>query len=127
MTSGADYEPSRVVCLVAGVLVGTHAHEVMSVMAQLMSCWDQKVDAAGDGPVAVSALLAHLLFLAVNGGLESATALADTFGTKAFLSAALVTRIPEEFIEDIQANKASVSVPEGGPPEKEASSNICYQ
>ena len=46
----------------AGPLVGTHAHEVMSIMAQLMGRFD---DEAGDEgrPVPVSALLAHLLYL----------------------------------------------------------------
>ena len=46
----------------AGPLVGTHAHEVMSITAQLMGRYD---DEAGDerGPVPVAALLAHLLYL----------------------------------------------------------------
>ena len=47
-------------------------------------------------------LLAHLLFLRANGGTEYATALADTFGTKAFVEAALVTQVPDEFIQDIR-------------------------
>ena len=46
-------------------------------------------------------LLAHLLFLRANGGTEYATALSDTFGTEAFVAAALVTKVPEEFIQDI--------------------------
>ncbi len=53
------------------------------------------------GPVPVSALLAHLLFLRANGGLAGATALADTFGTAAFAAAAAAARVPDEFIEDI--------------------------
>ncbi len=47
---------------ITGPLVGTHAHEVMSITAQLMGRYD---DEAGDerGPVPISALLAHLLYL----------------------------------------------------------------
>ena len=47
---------------VTGPLVGTHAHEVMSITAQLMGRYD---DEAGDeqGPVPIAALLAHLLYL----------------------------------------------------------------
>ena len=47
---------------IAGPLVGTHAHEVMSITAQLMGRYD---DEAGDerGPVPIAALLAHLLYL----------------------------------------------------------------
>lgn len=80
--------------------------------AQLMSAWDHKVQSSKPGPVALSALLAHLLFLAVNGGLETATALADTFGTEAFLQAALVTQLPQEFIEDVKS-KSNFDVPPG--------------
>lgn len=50
----------------------------------------------------VSAMLAHLLFLRVNGGMSNATALADTFGTESFVAAALVTQVPDEFIQDMQ-------------------------
>ena len=84
----------------------------MSIVGQLMSCWDQKVQSSEGGPVALSALLAHLLFLAANGGLEFATALADTFGTETFLAAAMVSRVPQEFIEDVGFD-TSVQVPEG--------------
>lgn len=42
------------------------------------------------GPVNVTALVAHLLFLAANGGMQNATALPDTFGTAAFVSVAEV-------------------------------------
>ena len=86
----------------------------MSIIGQLMSCWDQRVHSAEEGPVALSALLAHLLFLAANGGLEFATALADTFGTETFLAAATVSRVPREFIEDISFD-TSVQIPEGKP------------
>lgn len=97
----------------AGSLIGTHAHEVMSVVGQLMSCWDRRVKSSGGGPVAVSALVAHLLFLAVNGGLQFATALADTFGTEAFIAAALVARVPQEFVEDVGSSDSSASIPQG--------------
>ena len=56
----------------------------------------------GARPVAVSALLAHLLFLRANGGLVGATALADTFGTAAFAAAAAAARVPDEFVEDMR-------------------------
>ena len=70
--------------LAAGRLVGTHAHELMMITAKLLARYD---DAAGSAsaPVPVSALLAHLLVLRANGGGSSATALADTFGTAAFV------------------------------------------
>ena len=71
-------------------------------MAQLLASYD---DSAGDevGPVQVSALLVHLLFLLVNGGSDSCTGLADTFGTEAFLVAAAAAEIPEEFRDDYAA------------------------
>ena len=47
-------------------------------------------------------MLAHLLFLRANGGTEYATALSDTFGTESFIAAALLTQVPEEFIQDVQ-------------------------
>ena len=50
----------------------------------------------------ISAMLAHLLFLRANGGLSNATALADTFGTESFVAAALVTQVPDEFVQDMQ-------------------------
>lgn len=84
----------------------------MSITAQLMSCWDQKVASSEGGPVALSALLAHLLFLAANGGLEFATALADTFGTETFLAAAMVCRVPKEFIEDVSSD-SNTQISEG--------------
>ena len=49
-------------------------------------------------------MLAHLLFLRVNGGMSNATSLADTFGTESFVAAALVTQVPDEFIQDMQEN-----------------------
>lgn len=87
--------------MVAGALVGTHAHEMMSMTAQLLSQWDDEVSSAEGGPVAISALLAHLLLVLVNGG--GATALSDTFGTEAFIAAALASRIPDEFLQDMKA------------------------
>ncbi len=47
-------------------------------------------------------MLAHLLFLRANGGTEYATALSDTFGSHSFVAAAMVTRVPDEFVQDIQ-------------------------
>ncbi|DBA73502.1 hypothetical protein WJX77_001486 [Trebouxia sp. C0004] len=84
-----------------GRLIGTHAHEVMSIIQHLMSKYD---DEAGgeDGPVQICGLLAHLLFLRANGGTEYATALSDTFGSHSFVAAAMVTQVPDEFIQDIQ-------------------------
>ncbi|KAK9838087.1 hypothetical protein WJX81_000247 [Elliptochloris bilobata] len=92
-----------------GRLVGTLAHEVMSITGQLLACFDDEAGArpnpcfTGGGPVAVSALLAHLLFLRANGGLVGATALADTFGTSAFAMAAAAARVPDEFVDDMAA------------------------
>lgn len=84
-----------------GRLIGTHAHEVMSIMQHLMSHCDDEAGSA-DGPVQICALLAHLLFLRANGGTKYATALSDTFGSEAFIAAARVTQVPHEFIQDIQ-------------------------
>ena len=53
-------------------------------------------------PLQICALLAHLLFLRANDGTEYATALSDTFGTESFIAAALVTQVPDEFIQDVQ-------------------------
>ena len=50
----------------------------------------------------ISSMLAHLLFLRCNGGLEAATALPDTFGTQAFVAAAVATTVPDEFVADVQ-------------------------
>ena len=47
-------------------------------------------------------MLAHLLLLRCNGGLEAATALPDTFGTQAFVAAAVATTVPDEFVADVQ-------------------------
>lgn len=84
-----------------GRLIGTHAHEVMSIVQHLMSHCDEEAGSQGK-PVQICAMLAHLLFLRANGGTEHATALSDTFGTEGFIAAALVTRVPDEFIQDIQ-------------------------
>jgi hypothetical protein len=66
--------------------VGTHAHELMMATAQLLAGYDDEAGAGSEeGPVAVSALASHLLFLRANGGLAGATALPDTFGTAAFV------------------------------------------
>ncbi|KAL3134655.1 hypothetical protein ABBQ32_007664 [Trebouxia sp. C0010 RCD-2024] len=84
-----------------GRLIGTHAHEVMSIVQHLMSHCDEEAGCPGK-PVQVCAMLAHLLFLRANGGTQFATALSDTFGTEGFIAAALVTQVPDEFVEDIQ-------------------------
>ena len=76
---------SVLACFTAGRLVGTHAHELMMVTAQLLGSYDDEAGDAEGGPVAVSALVSHLLFLRANGGLSAATALPDTFGTRAFV------------------------------------------
>lgn len=84
-----------------GRLIGTHAHEVMSIMQHVMSHYDEEAGSK-ESPVQICALLAHLLFLRANGGTEYATALSDTFGTESFIAAALVTQVPDEFIQDVQ-------------------------
>lgn len=53
-------------------------------------------------PLPVSSLLAHLLFLAVNGDLAHATALPDTFGTPSFVTLSLACDVPEALIEDLR-------------------------
>ncbi|KAL4421767.1 hypothetical protein ABPG77_009750 [Micractinium sp. CCAP 211/92] len=88
-------------------LVGTLAHEVMMVCDQLLGCFDELSSTAGSiaecpGLAQVCALLAHLLLLAAGGGVQAATALSDTFGTRGFVSAALAARIPPEFRQDMQ-------------------------
>ena len=58
----------------------------------------------GGRPAQVCALLAHLLMLRAAGGLRTATALADTFGTAGFVAAALASRVPPAFREDMAAS-----------------------
>jgi hypothetical protein len=80
-------------------LVGTLAHEVPMALEALLG---ETYDVLPSGRRAqVTALLAHLLMLRTNGGLRGATALADTFGTKGFLAAALAAQLPEEFVADM--------------------------
>lgn len=75
----------------------------MSITAQLMADYDDRAGKAqGSGPLTLSAVLAHLLFLRANGGLSSATALCDTFGTEAFVSAAMACSVPEHFRQDMR-------------------------
>lgn len=83
-------------------LLGTHAHEEVSIANQLLSQYDKREMPSGAPPAPVSAMMAHLLFFATNG-VRDATALSDTFGTPAFLAAAAVTRLPDQFREDIKA------------------------
>lgn len=52
----------------AGRLLGTHAHEVMSITAQLLASFDDQAGGPG-APVGLSALLAHLMVLRVIGNL----------------------------------------------------------
>ena len=73
--------------------MGTHAHELMMVTAQLLAAYDEEAGGADGGPVAVSAIVSHLLFLRANGGLSAATALPDTFGTRAFVQARVHARM----------------------------------
>lgn len=67
--------------------MGTHAHELIMITTRLLASYDDRAGGEGTGPVPITALLAHLLFLRANGGLATATALADTFGTTAFVEA----------------------------------------
>ncbi|CAL8464515.1 g4050 [Coccomyxa elongata] len=96
-----------------GRLVGTHAHELVMITAKLLARYD---DAAGsaEAPIPIAALLAHLLYLRANGGLDSAIALADTFGTAAFVEAALVSEVPAEFLEDMADTYPQESQPQPG-------------
>lgn len=86
-------------------LVGTHAHEMSSAMQQLLYQYDLWAGqlCGRTNPICVSAVLTHLLFLAANGGMEQATALADTFTTKAFIAVALEASVPEAFRHDMAA------------------------
>ncbi len=100
-------------CL-AGALVGTHAHEVASIAAQLLAQYDDKAGGSPDAPVPISAIVAHLLFLTSNGGLGAAVALADTFGTEAFLAIALAADVPREFLEDVRQRYPDEPQPKPG-------------
>jgi hypothetical protein len=68
-------------------LKGTHAHELSMLAQQLLAAFDERAGqlCGAPGPVCISIVLSHLLFLAANGGLGTATALADTYTTAAFL------------------------------------------
>ena len=102
--------------VVAGVLVGTHAHEVVSIAAQLLARYDDEAGGGPDSPVPVSAVVAHLLFIACNGGAEAAVALADTFGTQAFLAVALAADVPQEFLDDLRQRYPDAPQPQPGEP-----------
>ena len=69
--------------------MGTHAHELMMMTAQLLAAYDDKAGTQTGSPVPIAALLAHLLFLCEVGGLAEPTALSDTFGTEAFIEVGL--------------------------------------
>ena len=111
-------EASTHIQAAAGPLAGTHAHELMSVTAQLMAQHDDRAGCAqASGPLTLSALLAHLLFLRVNGGLGTATALCDTFGTAAFVSAAMAAAVPQQFCQDMRDHyPEEAPIPEGVKP-----------
>ena len=51
----------------------------------------------------MTALAAHLLFVAANGGLAQATALPDTFGTAAFVAVAAAADLPPAFAAHMAA------------------------
>jgi len=70
----------------AGSLVGTHAHELMMMTAQILSEYDDMAGAKSGNSVPIAALVAHLLFLREVGGVAAPTALSDTFGTEAFVA-----------------------------------------
>jgi len=53
------------------------------------------------GPLCVSQLLSHLIFLAANGGMDNAAALPDTFTTPAFVASAVHVDVPETFVSDM--------------------------
>ena len=102
--------------MVAGLLVGTHAHEVVSIAAQLLARYDDEAGGGPESPVPVSAVVAHLLFITCNGGAEAAVALADTFGTQAFLAVALAADVPKEFLEDLRQRYPDAPQPQPGEP-----------
>ena len=63
-------------------------------------------------PGQVSALAAHLVFVRTAGSLGAATALADTFGTAAFVAAACAVRLPDDIAADLRRH-CSGTLPEG--------------
>lgn len=82
-------------------LVGTLAHEVPMALTQLLAEYDEVQIGNDILIVQICAILAHLLMLRANGGLERATALADTYGTPGFISTALSANLPPSFCEDM--------------------------
>ncbi|KAG2444052.1 hypothetical protein HYH02_008995 [Chlamydomonas schloesseri] len=100
-----------------GRLVGTHAHEMSMALQQLLAPYDAEAGrrAGLRRPLALSPLLAHLLFLAANGGGGpgggGATALADTFTTPAFISVARAAAVPPSFRRDVES-EYGWSIPE---------------
>ncbi|PNW86088.1 hypothetical protein CHLRE_03g212865v5 [Chlamydomonas reinhardtii] len=100
-----------------GRLVGTHAHEMSMALQQLLAPYDDEAGrrAGLRRPLALSPLLAHLLFLAANGGGGpgggGATALADTFTTAAFIAVARAAAVPPGFRRDVES-EYGWSIPE---------------
>lgn len=69
-------------------------------------------ETSADIAAQVSALVAHLVFIRTAGAFSSATALADTFGTAAFIAAACAAKLPPEIAADLRQN-CSGELPEG--------------
>lgn len=87
-----------------GSLVGTHAHEQTCIIQQLLGSYDEAAGRASgqSTPILITPLLAHLLFMSASRGVHNATALADTFTTRAFVAVALAVDVPQEWREDVQ-------------------------
>ncbi|KAF5834836.1 hypothetical protein DUNSADRAFT_8376 [Dunaliella salina] len=99
-----------------GRLLGTHAHEQSMLVQQLLAEFDNQAGEVsrrrGSGPVNVTALVAHLMHLAANGGLAGATALSDTFGSAGFVATASAADVPPAFIK-IMEDAHGERVPDG--------------
>jgi len=87
---------------------------LIMITTRLLACYDDKAGGEGTVPVPVTALLAHLLFLRANGGLTTATALADTFGTAAFVEARILTAaigdMPRGFLSYRMTSLMSINI-----------------
>lgn len=85
-------------------------------MGQLLARYDDEAGGGPDSPIPVSAVVAHLLFLTCNDGAQAAVALADTFGTQAFMAVALAADVPQEFLDDVRHRFPDQAQPEPGEP-----------